>query len=403
MTECIMRGVQNKVELYWANDLMAKVHSRDFFESRKWIDTFGMGYPGYDQEHTRIAVLNGTVIGALRLTTDTIRIGEARLKMGGFGYVTTAGEHRHKGISRNLIWDTMHYMRNHNYHVSMLFGIPNFYHKFGFATTLAEYATYIDTAEAGAIDHPTYTVRPGKPGDIPAIQKLHTANDDGTACTLLRSAAHITNRWENWKSVKVLLNKQGKLCAYFVPNVVERELHIDEIATLSQEDCGPLLYACAQEARTFSLPRIRFNAPPNFPFIRFLLAFKSTHEMRLERNSGGMMAFVDMPEALESMIPEWENLLQHSVARDSRCEVTLWVNQKPLRIRANMGAVDIAGISGKNKVSLGTDELMHLLTGYRYCEDILDVCHRIIDSQGRALLESIFPKRNPYVWKLDRF
>src|SRR5690554_1179129 len=180
VAEYIFRGVQNKDEQHWANDLMAKVHSRDFFESQRWIDSFGMGYPGFEMEHTRIAVARQEIVAALRLTTDTIRIGEARLRMGGFGYVTTAGAYRHQGISRELIRDTLHYMHANNYHASMLFGIPNFYHKFGFATSLAEYATYIDTAEAGAVDQPEYTLRQGKPGDIRAIQKMHDANDART-------------------------------------------------------------------------------------------------------------------------------------------------------------------------------------------------------------------------------
>lgn len=79
------------------------------------------------------------VLGALHLTTDTIRIGEARLKMGGLGWVATSARHRKRGIGRKLIEDALAYMREHGYHVSMLFGIPNFYHRFGDASALIDY------------------------------------------------------------------------------------------------------------------------------------------------------------------------------------------------------------------------------------------------------------------------
>ena len=403
MTDITIRGVQTPDELRFANDLMAKIHDRDYFEASHWLETFGAGYPGYRTGHTRIALVQGEVAGALRLTTDTIRIGEARLKMGGFGWVTTAPNHRHCGIAREMLRDTMAYMRDNQYHVSMLFGIPNFYHRFGFTTTLIEHTASVDVLEASTVPHTAYRVREGKPSDIAAIQKMHNLHESDVACSLVRSAAHVTNRWERWKPVRVVTDENGKLTGYFLPRRTPDALDVVEVGVTDWKACAALLHACAAFALEESTSRIRFQAPPGHPLVRFLLQFKSRHETRITRDEGGMMAFVNLPETLESLIPEWESLLLTSAAREIRAEVTIVVDKVAHRIRAHRGALNIATASGANKVSLSGSDLMHLITGYRHFKDIFDSQRRIITPEGRALLETLFPKRTPYVWPIDHF
>jgi len=415
-------------DLRLANDLMAKVHTigfADYFESVQWVETCGARYPNSLREHTRTAWRNGELAGALRITTDTVRIGEARLKMGGFGWVTTAPQHRHDGVARRLLDDALDYMRRHRYHVSMLFGIPNFYHRFGFITSLAEYEIVVAVAEAtrgcSPLSKAGFKVRAAKPGDIRAIQKIHSVNDSDVACSLVRSSAHITNKWDRWgKRLKVLTTDQGKVVAYANTHRGRDELVVSEagvsgtasqgqrpgafrMPTAATTVCRALLATCAELATQEAVGQIRFQVPPPHPFARFLLEYTSSHEMTIARDCGGMMAFVDLPEALESMIPEWESLLARSPARQYRTEFTLVVDKVPYRIRARSGAIDIAAVAGAGKVGLTAAELMHMVTGYRYLEDILATRRRIIAPEARTLLAALFPKRHAYVCHFDRF
>ncbi|HOZ46819.1 MAG TPA: GNAT family N-acetyltransferase [Candidatus Hydrogenedentes bacterium] len=417
----ITRAVESDDELRLANDLMAKIHYADYFKGIEWLETCGVGYPHFLREHTRIALRNGELAGALRLITETIRLGEARLKMGGFGWVTTAPRHRYRGVANALMQDTIEYMKHHGYHVSMLFGIPNFYHRFGFITTLADYTIMVSAAEGLAAGDSPFRTRPAKPGDISAIQKMHNANDGGVACSILRSAAHITNKWQDWcKHLLVLTTAQGKVVAYLHAHPTKDAAMMTEVGVVGNGAarsaaiapgapsadpaiCRAVLRAAAERARQQSLGVLRFHVPPPHPFGRFLLQYASTHEMRIERDCGGMMAFIDLAETLESMIPEWENCLAQSAARDSRVECTLVVDRKPYRVRANRGAIDVAAGSGKNKLGLTSAELMHLLTGYRHLDDIYCARRRIITPEARALLPVLFPKRHTYVWHFDRF
>lgn len=401
--DLIVRGVETDEELKIANDLMAKVHMPDYFVALNWLESCGAGYPGYRREHTRIAFWRGELAGSLRMNTETIRIGEARLKTGGFGWVTTAARHRHKGICRALINDTLDYMRQNNFHVSMLFGIPDFYHRFAFTTTLADYGIVFDVSQVLTLTPVTLRVREAKPGDIPAIQRIHNSNDTDVACSLLRSSGHLTNKWGRDKGIRVLTNSQGKVMAYFAARRESDHLRVTEVGVADGADCREILGACARLAGAEALGRIRFLVPPPHLFARYLLRYRSIHEMQVFRDSGGMMAFVNVPETLESMIPEWENLLARSALRDSRIEVTLVLGRTYLRIRANRGAIDVAQSMGTNKVGLDLAELMHLVTGYSYLQDILTQRRRVLTEKAREFLAVIFPKRCPYVWPFDRF
>ena len=68
-----------------------------------------------------------------------MRIGSTSVRMGGIGGVHTESKHRMKGYMRILVEDTIKYMKKEKYDISILFGIPGFYTKFGYNVCLPEY------------------------------------------------------------------------------------------------------------------------------------------------------------------------------------------------------------------------------------------------------------------------
>lgn len=403
MADLEVHGATTTDDTTLAQDLIAKTFGPNYYAVTRRLDSLMAGYPGFHREHTRVAYKQGQIAGAMRITTDTIRIGEARLKMGGLGWIAVAEPFRGQGVATALIEDALAYMRAHNYHVSMLFGVVELYHKFGFTTMLSDFLTSVDVLEAETANHRPYKVRPGKPGDIRAIQKLHNAGENDVACSIVRSAAHLTNQWERWKPVRVITDNQGKVQAYFLPRPRRDGLLVEELGLASHDACGALLHACAQLALEEHAPQIRFAAPPCHTFLQYLLQYESKYEMHVKRNRDGMMAVINLEETLESMIPEWEHGLARSALSRERAEVTLLIDRKPYRIRANRGAIDITPGSADNKMSMTTAEFVQLLSGYRYLDEILLGRRRILNATAKALLHVLFPKRIPFVWPVDHF
>ncbi len=398
-----VRAAANADELRLAHDLMAKAHVPNYFSSMNWLESSAVAYPGFRLEHTRVAFRDGEIAGALRLTTDTIRLGEARLKMGGLGWVTTDPKHRHRGVCSALLEDTLDYMRAHGYHVSMLFGIPNFYHRFGYATTLAEYAVLVDVSELPADAPRAYRIRPIKPGDIPAVQRIHRDNNADVPCSLIRSGAHFTNKWNRIEHARVLTNDQGKVLGYVVAHRADAYYDVTEAGIESPEVARDLLANCARAAQESFCTRVRFDLPPEHPLAHVLAQYESVHETRLTRERGGMMTFVDVAESLENLVPEWEARIALGGMSEMNVETTLVVENAGYRVRSHRGAIDVTPAMGENKFSLSRVELMRLVAGYVYFEDVFHERRRLVPPEAYRLLAAIFPKRNPYVHLFDRF
>ncbi len=400
--EWAIKPVESEEELRLANDLIAREHANGSGANRYWLETCGGRHPGQEPEHTRIAVLRGEVAGALRITTETVRIGEARLRAGSLGWLSTAPRHRGKGIAGLLMEDAVNYLRQHRYHVALLFGHPGIFHRFGFAPCLPDYAVLVEALEAAKFP-PAFRQRPAKPGDISALQRIHAANDSAVDGSILRSRAHFTSNWQRCDGLQVLTDDQGKVAAYFIAEEGPGRLEVAEVGVAEPAACAGVLKACADRAADAGLRRIRFRVPPAHPLARFLLVFPSVHEIHVMGEGSGSMALVDVAEALESMIPEWESLLAASSAHDSRVEATLVVDGASYRLRANRGAVDVAALPGRHKVATTRGELIQMLSGFCSFEDLHAPQRALISSEARTFLRILFPRRTPYVWPFDRF
>lgn len=403
MSQIVIKGVETTEEQEAAYDLICKVHYPGYYGFRSTIDTFLANYPEYRREHTRIAVVDGQIVACLCIFTHTSRLGESRMKMGGIGNVTTVGPWRRKGIAALMMSEAMRYMKTRGYHLAMLFGIADFYHRWGFASALPEYASVIDCREADIATDTNCKQRLLKPSDIALLVKIHDKNDEETACSLIRTSGHYTARWDRWKDAHVLTTDQGKIVAYYLGKPSGNELRIEELSALDYSWHEPLLKMCVKHALREYASQIRFLLPPSHPFIKFLMRYRTDHEMHIYRNANGMMALVNLEETLECMAAEWESLLvRHGMVKED-AEITLIIDKAPFRLHIHRGSVAVVPGHGKNKLAFSSTEFIQILTGYRFHDELLSAKRRSIDPMGRRLFASLFPKRTPYVWLPDRF
>ncbi len=399
-----IRGAKSQSEVKEAMQLMASVATLDSFEANDWLNYMGSQYPNFQTEHIRIAIYKGKIVSTLQITTDVIRIGEARLKMGGIGWVSTAGHYRNKGIASAVIQNAVQYMTANSYQVSMLFGIPNFYHRFGFTSTLPEYYANITTRELLTIKSIPHKIRKVKPGDILLLRKIHDDDDIDVSCSIIRTQAHFAVRWKEWSRGKVITDLNGKILGYFLPKISDKNtLLIEEIGSTNIEVSDTVLYEIGKLAEKEKVGMIQIAAPPCHLSIRTLIKRRSIHETHYKRDEGGMMAIINEEDTLECMTPEWEKLIQQKSLINKEDEVTLIISGTPYCINFRNGSIGIIKKLGKNKISIDKTDFVRVITGYQYIEDILNKKWFALSSTAREFLHAIFPKRYPYVWQMDRF
>jgi predicted acetyltransferase len=402
--ELTIKGVESEEELRRAQVLMTGLNHPPYIPSTDWLLKYSEQYPRFQREHTRIVVVNDEVVAALRISTDIARIGEARLKVGGLGWIAKGMNTYADEALAALIAESLAYLKEHRYHLSIVFSHSPAMMDYGFIHSLNDNTLHIPTSE---IRHPTIPkecVRAIKPGDIPFILHLHSLKYAKNTCSILREYSHMSIKWSVFKHSTVFTNPDGKIQGYVLAFVERNQIHVYEAVAHPDALYNSILAHCKSLATEHLTSDVIFHLPYEHAMTRYLNnCLLPTETVHNAGTSHGLMRIVDLEETLESMVPEWEHRIHHSLLREMHCEVTLVIDGQPCRIRIHYGVLDIAQQMGKNKLTLSLQTFTKLLTGYEHLGEIWNQDRRLINREGKALLEVLFPKRNPYITPFDRY
>jgi predicted acetyltransferase len=118
-----------------------------------------------------------------------MRIGSARVKTGGINTVRTEEPHRLKGYSTLVMNHALARMAREKYAMSVLLGIPDFYHRFGYAPIMANTNLFVATEDLLRSD-PIVPVSTMKKSDGAAVRRLYNQ------LNATRTASHVRpNYW----------------------------------------------------------------------------------------------------------------------------------------------------------------------------------------------------------------
>ena len=172
-------------------------------------------------------------VSGLGLREYEMRFGSVQLKLGGICGVGTKEKHRNKGYSRRVIEHTMTYMNENGFDVSMLFGIPDFYSKFGYVTVLPQTWVELDMKDVQAAAF-TYQIRKFEMEDAPKILALYAANNAERTGTLVRDpwkGFMMTGDFGVVADPFVVLNEASEVIGYFVCGA------LDVVRNMVEENC----------------------------------------------------------------------------------------------------------------------------------------------------------------------
>jgi predicted acetyltransferase len=131
-----------------------------------------------DNGWTRVALTIGDQdVSRTFIIPMTIRIGEATVRMDGIGGVATDEQHRHCGYSRRVLEAAVAHIRAGDAPLSTLYGIQNFYPKFGYSTVGSEPTLRLTKVDEERNLAPGCRSRPGRPADL---RRIGTLYNDGT-------------------------------------------------------------------------------------------------------------------------------------------------------------------------------------------------------------------------------
>lgn len=83
--------------------------------------------------------VDGQGVSWLTIIDLKMHYGLSKIDVGGIGEVYTEREFRERGYSRRTINYALEWMRSHEYSLTALFGIPEYYHRYGFEAFMGQH------------------------------------------------------------------------------------------------------------------------------------------------------------------------------------------------------------------------------------------------------------------------
>jgi predicted N-acetyltransferase YhbS len=396
------------------------------------------------QGETRLILeLDGQRVSWVTIVPMLMRIGAAAVRMDGIAGVGTEEAFRNRGYSRRMMETAVELMRTGDAALSTLYGIADFYPKFGYATTGPDWTVTLPvrkTASAPASLPAGWSVREVCSDDLPVVKRLYFLNTRCAAGALVRhmeadqlqenvsltraspAALQIGGRtWTTLGNVtatsdtnecRVVLDGNGDVAAYAWRGQPERwrarpdAFHLAEVMAEGPVAADAVLAACQQWATEAGNDpdEIRMAIPPEGP-VANAAAYQGGTFTGLHTRDGDFMGRVlDTGRLLHQLRPELSARIRASrlgfegdlvIATDAG-EATLSIGPEGVTTAAESGGLRVVA-------ELPQETLVRLCLGAFEPEDILARLSRAPERQIAKILTALFPRRAPHIYPMDRF
>ncbi|MBW3622029.1 MAG: GNAT family N-acetyltransferase [Armatimonadetes bacterium] len=374
----------------------------------------------------------GDAVSRLWILPFTIRVGAAEVRMDGIGGVGTAEERRNKGYARQLLEATVEWMAGRDAALTMLYGIPNFYPKFGYVTAGPEHLLYLPSFPDTPLPE-GWQVRPFQTADLPATQRLYEQNTARAVGVVRRlpesgiwSQLRKTAEPNAADSCRVAVNPSGEVSAYAWRGAhfwyIKDKLgphHPDALVLAEVMADGPaaaetilaVIHAWAgEEARQNGkeIRRILLSLPPEGPIADAARHHHAGFMQNYSLAADSMARVLNVERLLSSLVPELEARYAAAKAdftgalrfRTDIGEATL--NVTPERIAVADSAAPLPALN-VTTVHMPQTTLARLALGAFPPDDLLARLNPAPEERTRRILATLFPHRHPHMFIPDRY
>lgn len=375
-----------------------------------------------DNGWTKVALMLGERdVSRTMIIPLTLRMGEACLRMDGIGGVGTDEEHRNKGYSRRVLDAAVAHIKTGGAPLSTLYGIQNFYPKFGYSTVGAEPILRLLRLDHERELGPGWGSRPGRPADQSRIRTVYGDGTrdavgavvrDGSGLAWTQLAASLTDGRDE---VLVVTDEADEVIAYawrapecwWMQGWERRDpapLKIAEAFALTPRAADSLLAACRSWADRRGESAVEF-AMPATGHIGMAAKLQDTMTSYLHaRDAEFMGRSTGVADLMRSLAPE--------LSRRWRAMRTTW--RGTLEIRTEDDAVALAISDDDVAIAAAASNGPEPLVIETSCGTVARLVLGAFDPEpllARAgtspdvaeVLAVLFPRRDGYIYPADRF
>jgi hypothetical protein len=319
------------------------------------------------------------------------------VRLAGIGAVATLKSHRGRGLMARTAGDSVRGMDAAGYDASLLFGIPGFYHRFGYVCAFSQVRVVLKTRDLVPANEPVeYALYEGP---VTELAELYNRDNEGVTGTFVRPTYRI-----NRMPARFSIYRFGG--GYVVGGSDGTTYQVADCAG----DPATVVEVARQRARADVCPEIEFAfTPPRSQIGEHLRSL--THRTISDRHRGGgpMMKIVNLVRLLEKIAPELSARLSASPLQHYSGSLALHGETSAL-VRISEGTV--TGITGTDESVTGGAANGTVMAGPSLARLIIGdgdprrVCRQDgIEVSGDAhhLVPILFPDQEPSTILWDRF
>lgn len=378
-------------------DLISKVFG-GYFRVRDWCRRNYVLNCHYDWNASRIGLIDDQVVTHYGVWDYEMQIGQARVRTGGIGAVATDGDFRKRGFMDATARASVEAMRAAGYDFSMLFGIDNFYNRFGYTRAWSD-TTYVVRVADLPEGKPPVRVRefhsPARE-DILRIYRREHAGMTGAAIRPTFTVEGFLNEMigYSWPDAR------GRTAGYAMvkwqgsgPECFETGGDVDEA-----------LKVLAALARKKGFGEVRFTTIlRNHPLAVRVRHLNCREETSHRRCGGAMIRTINLPSALGKMAGELESRLRDSGMAAWRGDLRIADGREAAVLAIARGKICVAPAARSKHAILGGDEIAQLLIGTAPPTEIAQVAGTRFTGDGARLAAVLFPEQHPGLCMADRY
>lgn len=357
-------------------------------------------------------LLDGEPVSRLLIAKRAFRIGGAVMPFGAIISVETEEKRRNRGYSRRVLEHSSEWMAANGYDCAFLFGIDNFYHRFGYTVCLPACRMEVRTRDAELAES-RWTVRPIMEADHPALHAIYAANNADLTGSFVRDEGYFWFRKGSHYGVipesVVFTDEAGEVVAYASRDATQEHVTVNEVGLLRPEHHTAVLRWAAERAIEQRQERITFHLPPESLFTTALTQYGAVQTLTFPRNGAGggqilaMGLLLRVAPFFEKTLPEWTRRAQADLALAAGLSVRLETEIGAVTLCWTGEAVEAdAGERASGLVRLPHQRLLQLAMGYYDADFAL----RLPDMEAQGdlrLFQTLFPRRLGHLWKTDQF
>ena len=357
--------------------------------------TWRDGRPGFKVwvEHA------GDRVSQLEIAEIHIGLCGTEVRSAGILDVETAPAHRRQGFGRFLMEEALDLALREGFEISTLFGIPGFYHRFGYVSVGPSFEIWLS---AGAVRDPAsgMAIRPATDADWPEIARIYArASADLNGAPMRDPASWPGPRqgsfWDVKPTTLAAVDARGSPVGYIMFDFENNGMSITDAAFVDVDAAPVLLNAAARAAVDRGIEDMCFLLHPEKAFGDYLRRFPVRVKEQRPHDTDDMARLLDQRAVLQKVSGELRRRAWRAGA-DTPSSLT---------VRTDLGAatVRLGGEAGPLSISLPQQGLIQLLYGYRTPAEIAGMPGAEIPSGALALLETVFPREDSYCDWPDRY